>query len=224
MRNFVLVSVYPKYIESCVENSILHRAIEKNIIKITNVDLRDFSINGKIDDTPYGGGPGMVLMPGPVVEAYKYSYNNFCMNGKTKTLVMSPRGKRLTKNRIKSMSKYDNILIVSGHYEGIDQRAIDIINAEEIRVCDCILSNGCLAAMVVIDAISRYIPGVLGNYDSIKKETFDSKDYVQHDLYTKPREYENLLVPSVLLSGNHSDIVAWQKKSSISKLKYKNKK
>lgn len=201
--------MYPKYIDSCVAYSIIGRAKEKGIIDIINLDLRDFCAdNIRVDDTPFGGGAGMVIRPDVVVNAVAHART--IAGDDSLVIFMSPRGKQLSDIGCMNLANSgSNIIIVSGHYEGVDQRAILLTDGIEVAVGDSIVSNGCLTAMYLIDGVSRYIEGVLGNLDSLKNET-NSSTGKQYDLYTKPREYKGISVPSVLLSGNHKEIDKWK--------------
>ena len=210
MKTFVLISMYPRYIESCISTSIIGRAIASGFINIENLDLKDFDEKRRVDDIPFGGGPGMVIRASPVLKAI----------AKAKTIVgedsivlfMSPRGKQLEDADCCAFAEDErNIIIISGHYEGIDQRAIEISNGIEIAIGHSIVSNGCVCAIYLIDAVSRYVNGVLGNSESLKDET-NSDSGSQHDLYTRPREFLGKKVPDILFSGNHKEIETWKNK------------
>ena len=189
--------------------SILGRAINNNIIKINTINIRDFSEDKhkKVDDTPYGGGAGMVIRADVV-------YNAYCsIKAPGKVIYMSPRGKRLSNSIIKDVVKEKNITILCGHYEGIDERVIEEIVDEEISIGDYVLTGGELPAMVFIDAISRYIDGVI-NKQSVEEESF-SNGLLEYPQYTRPEIFLNKKVPEVLLSGHHRNIEDWRRKESL---------
>ena len=189
--------------------SILGRAINNDIIKINTINIRDFSEDKhkKVDDTPYGGGAGMVIRADVV-------YNAYCsIKAPGKVIYMSPRGKRLSNSIIKDVVKEKNITILCGHYEGIDERVIEEIVDEEISIGDYVLTGGELPAMVFIDAISRYIDGVI-NKQSVEEESF-SNGLLEYPQYTRPEIFLNKKVPEVLLSGHHRNIEDWRRKESL---------
>lgn len=215
MIKYFLISTYPKYIDSCIENSILRRGVDKGLIYIENIDLKDFVSSGRIDDRPFGGGAGMVLRPDPIVNAVNYCLEKL-KNKKVKILFTSPRGKNFTAAKSKKYSKYDALIIIAGHYEGFDQRALEIVKGEEIKVGSSIVTNGCIIGLYIIDSVSRQVKGFLGNEESIEGETFSKSGFIQAPCYTRPREFMGLSVPDVLLLGNHKAIEKW-------KLNYNNK-
>ena len=206
---FDVLTLFPEMFE-ITKQSILGKAQEKNLIKINTINIRDFSNNKhkKVDDTPYGGGAGMVIMPDVVYRAYKSVYKP-----KAKVVYMSPQGKTLNQNKVVELSKQKHIIILCGHYEGIDQRVLDKIVDEEISIGDYVLTGGELPAMVLIDSVSRYIENVL-TPDSIKEETF-SQGLLEYPQYTRPEIFENEKVPEVLLSGHHKNIEDWRKEQSL---------
>lgn len=209
MKKFALISLYPKYIDSAVSSSILGRACENNLISILSIDLKNFAPSmNRVDDHPFGGGSGMVIRADVVVDAVNYA-KEIC--GENSIVVfVSPRGEQFDHIMAKDMSKDErNIIFVSGHYEGIDQRAIQITNGVEFSVGYAIVTTGCIPSLYMIDAISRYVPGTLGNPESLEGET-NYLDGIQCDLYTKPREYRGIKVPDVLLSGHHANIEKWK--------------
>ncbi len=210
-----VLTLFPEMFEAVTGSSILKRAAEKGIIDIRTTDIRDFSRDkhNKADDYPFGGGGGMVISADPIFGAMK------AVNaaGK-KTVYMSPRGNILDAGKIKELSKIEELVILCGHYEGVDQRVLEYWNVEEISIGDYILTGGELPAMVLIDSVARLLPGVLGNENS----AFDESVYsglLEHDQYTKPREYEGMAVPEVLLSGNHELIRLWKFRNSLEKTK-----
>ncbi len=194
-----------------VQTSMLGRAEEKGILEIRLTDIRDFSNNKhkKTDDYPFGGGGGMVMMPDPIFGAMEH------IGARGKKLVyMSPRGKVLDEDKVKELSQLEELVILCGHYEGVDQRVLDYWDAEEISIGDYVLTGGELPAMVLIDAVARLLPGVLGNEHSAMEESVYS-GLLEYPQYTQPREYEGLQVPEVLYGGNHKLIEEWKFRQSL---------
>ena len=198
-------------------SSILGRAGEKGILDFNIINIRDFSRDkhNKADDTPYGGGVGMVMFCQPIFDALR----SIKAEGK-KIIYMSPRGKVLDRSKIEELARFDEMVILCGHYEGVDQRVLDYWNMEEVSIGDYILTGGELAAMVMIDAVSRFVPDVLGTRESATEESIYS-GLLEYDQYTKPREYEGLEVPEVLFNGNHKLIHLWQYRNSLEQTKEK---
>lgn len=206
---FDVLTLFPEMFEA-INYSILGKAQEKDLIKVNITNIRDFSENKhkKVDDTPYGGGAGMVMMPDVVYRAYKSVYTP-----KAKVIYMSPQGKKLDQSKVEELSKNEHLIILCGHYEGIDQRILDKIVDEEISIGDYVLTGGELPAMVLIDSVSRYVEGVLKG-DSIKEESF-SQGLLEYPQYTRPEIFENEKVPEVLLSGHHENIEKWRKEKAL---------
>ncbi len=209
------------------ESSILGRAGEKGILDINLINIRDFSKDkhNKADDYPFGGGVGMVMLPQPAFDALRSLKTGISAGDsaretasksapKTKMIYMSPRGKILDREKIEELAGLEEMTILCGHYEGVDQRIIDEWDMEEISIGDYILTGGELAAMVLVDSVSRFIPDVLGTKESATEESVYS-GLLEYDQYTKPREYEGLTVPEVLVSGNHKLIHLWQYENSL---------
>ena len=212
---FDVLTLFPEMFEPLNE-SIIGRAKEKGLININLINIRDFSKNKhkKVDDTPYGGGAGMVMMPDVVYDAYK------SLNPKdAKVIYMSPQGQKLNQKKVVELSKEKHIILLCGHYEGIDQRVIDEIVDEEISIGDYVLTGGELPAMIVIDSVSRYIDGVLRD-DSTKEESF-SEGLLEYPQYTRPEVFNGKQVPEVLLSGHHENIDKWRREQSLKNTKKK---
>ena len=205
-----ILTLFPEMFTAVTESSILGKAGEKGILDINLINIRDFSKDkhNKADDYPFGGGVGMVMMAQPVFDAIKHT------GASGKMIYMSPRGKILDRTKIEELAELGEITILCGHYEGVDQRIIDEWDMEEISIGDYILTGGELAAMVLIDSVSRFIPNVLGTKESATEESVYS-GLLEYDQYTKPREYEGLCVPEVLLNGNHKLIHLWQYENSL---------
>ena len=186
------------------------KAKEKHLIEVNLINIRDFSKNKhkKVDDTPYGGGAGMVMMPDVVYDAYSSIEDK-----NAKVIYLSPQGKVLNQDKVKELSNEDHLILLCGHYEGIDQRVLDEIVDEEISIGDYVLTGGELPAMVLIDSVSRYVEGVL-NEESIKEESFSNK-LLEYPQYTRPEEFRGKRVPEVLISGHHENIKKWREEKSL---------
>lgn len=208
---FEVLTLFPEMFEA-LKIGILGKAQESGKIVINVTNIRDYTLDkhGKVDDTPFGGGAGMVMSPAPIVSAIRAVDPEH----KLKRIYMSPKGKTLTQNGVKEMALEEGVLLLCGSYEGIDQRAIDLEIDEELSIGDYVLTSGELPAMVVINCISRYIDGVLHSSDSVIEESF-SENLLEYPQYTKPRIYEGLAVPDVLVSGNHGEINKWRKEQSL---------
>ena len=211
--NINILTIFPEIFD-VLNSGVLSKAIKNKIISFDTLDIRKNASNkhNHIDSKPYGGGEGMVMNAEPIVKTLK----QIDQKKLGKVLFMSPQGERLNQNKVISLSKLKNITIICGRYEGIDQRVIDKYVDEEISVGDFILSGGEYAAICLIDAISRHIPGTLGNKDSYLKDTF-SNGLLKGDVYAKPENFDSMLVPEVLLSGNHQKIEQWRKENSLLK-------
>ncbi len=194
-----------------LKESVIGRAVKAEKVEIRVTDIRDYTLDKhkKCDDYTFGGGAGMVLMPQPVASAIEA----IDPEHKARRIYMSPKGKTFTQKMVPELLSYERLLLLCGHYEGVDQRIIDLYIDEEISIGDYVLTGGELPAMVVTDAVCRYIDGVLSN-DSLTDETFTG-DTLEYPQYTRPREFMGLTVPEVLLSGNHAEIDKWRKKESL---------
>ena len=193
-----------------LQTSLIGRAQDKNLVDINVVDFREYSNekHKKVDDYPYGGGAGMLIQAQPIYDAVMaYKKNN------TKVLYMSPKGKVLNQAMVSELTKEEHLILLCGHYEGIDQRAIDLCVDEEISIGDYVLTGGELPAMVLVDSILRYVPDVLHSGDSVVDESH-SDGLLEYPQYTHPRNFQGLEVPEVLLSGNHAKIAEWRQKES----------
>ena len=212
---FSILTLFPEMFDT-LNQSIIGRAKEKELIDIELINIRNFSKDKhkKVDDTPYGGGAGMVMRPDVVYDAYKSIGDE-----NAKVIYMSPQGKQLNQEKVKELSKQEHLILLCGHYEGIDQRVIDEIVDEEISIGDYVLTGGELPAMVLIDSVSRYIDGVLNN-ESIKEESF-SDGLLEYQQYTRPEIFMDRNVPEILKSGHHENIDKWRKKMSLEITKIK---
>ena len=206
-----VLTLFPEMFRPVMESSMLGRAVAGGVLEIDTTDIRDFSHDkhNKADDYPFGGGGGMVMMADPIFGAME------SVGAENKKVIyMSPRGKILDREKIEELSGLSEMVILCGHYEGVDQRALDYWNAEEISIGDYVLTGGELPAMVLIDSVARLLPGVLGNENSALDESVYS-GLLEHPQYTKPREYRGLNVPEVLTSGNHQLIDLWRLEHSL---------
>lgn len=206
---FNVLTLFPEMF-SALDESIVGRGKEKGLIDINLINIRDFSKDKhkKVDDTPYGGGAGMVMKSDVIYDAYCSVKSN-----NTKVIYMSPQGKTLNQQIVQNLAKEENIILLCGHYEGIDQRVIDEIVDEEISIGDYVLTGGELPAMVLIDSVSRYVKGVLKE-DSIQEESF-TNGLLEYPQYTRPEKFLGKCVPEVLISGHHENIKKWRKKQEI---------
>lgn len=206
---FDVLTLFPEMFTS-LEQSIIGRAANKNLIEINLINIRDFSKDKhkKVDDTPYGGGAGMVMKPDVVYDSFASVKSE-----EAKVIYMSPKGKTLNQEKVKQLSKEQHFIILCGHYEGIDQRVLDEIVDEEISIGDYVLTGGEIPAMVLIDSVSRYVEGVL-NEESTSEESF-SNGLLEYPQYTRPEEFRGKKVPEVLISGHHENIKKWREEKSI---------
>ena len=206
---FDVLTLFPEMFNS-IKQSIIGKAIEKDLIDINLVNIRDFSKDKhkKVDDTPYGGGAGMVIRPDIVYDAYLSVKDE-----NAKVIYMSPQGTVLNQKKVVSLSKEKHLILLCGHYEGIDQRVLDEIVDEEISIGDYVLTGGELPAMVLIDSVSRYVEGVISS-ESTSEESF-SNNLLEYPQYTRPEVFNGEKVPDVLLSGHHENIRTWRKEKSL---------
>ncbi len=211
---FDVLTLFPEMF-NILNESIIGRAKEKGLINVNLINIRDFSKNKhkKVDDTPYGGGAGMVIQPDVVYDAYKSVITNNEKSEKTRVIYMSPQGKKLDQQKVEELSKQEHLILLCGHYEGIDQRVLDSIVDEEISIGDYVLTGGELPAMVLIDSVSRYVEGVLKD-GSTTEESF-SQGLLEYPQYTRPEVFEGQQVPEVLRSGNHQMIEKWRREQSL---------
>lgn len=206
---FDILTLFPEMFAP-LEQSIIGRAVENNRIEINLTNIRDFSKDKhkKVDDTPYGGGKGMVIRPDVVYDAYESVKDE-----DAKVIYMSPKGKVLNQEKVKALSKENHLIILCGHYEGIDQRVLDEIADEEISIGDYVLTGGEIPAMVLVDSVSRYVEGVLSE-GSTSEESF-SDGLLEYPQYTRPEEFRGKKVPEVLISGHHENIKKWREEKSL---------
>ena len=196
-----------------LKTSILERARKKNLIEIETINIRDFSKNNynQVDDTPYGGGAGMVMMPDIVADSIKFAKTKV---PDAKVIYLSPQGKVLNQEKVINLSKEQDLILLCGHYEGIDERVIKKYVDEEISIGDYVLTGGEIPAMCLIDSVSRYVAGVLSE-DSISEESFSESKLLEYPQYTKPYDFEGEKVPEILISGNHQKIDEWRQNQRL---------
>ena len=213
-----IITLFPSMYEGFVSESIIKRAIEKNVVSVELIDMRDYSLNKHrhVDDTPYGGGAGMVLAPQPYVDAYE----GINKGANSITIMMTPQGEPFTHEISKELAQYDQVIILCGHYEGFDERIREIIKPREISIGDFVLTGGELPALCIIDSVSRNIDGTLGKIESAHDDSF-ADGLLEYPQYTKPREYKGLKVPEVLLNGNHKLIEEFRMEQKIARTKLK---
>ncbi len=212
--NFHILTLFPEMVIGGLGVSITGRAMEKGVITVNAVNIRDYSKDKHrhVDDAPYGGGAGMVMQPGPVVDAYE----DLCgrLLKRPRVIYMTPQGKVFNQKIAQELAKEEDLVFLCGHYEGIDERALELICTDFLSVGDYVLTGGELPAMVMIDCISRLIPGVLNNEVSAEVESFH-ENLLEYPQYTRPEIYREMPVPPVLLSGHHKNIQEWRRQQSI---------
>ena len=231
--NYYVMTLFPDMIMSGLDTSIIGKAKEKGLLSLNAIDIREFTTDKHrhVDDYPYGGGAGMVMQAQPVYDCYKHviesieekrkqqqttvaEVENGVKSGKTRVIFMTPTGKTFNQDMAKELAEEENLVFLCGHYEGIDKRVLDRIVTDEVSIGDFVLTGGELPAMVMIDAISRHIPGVLNNDISAETETF-TDNLLEYPQYTRPEIWEGEKVPEVLLSGHHANIEKWRREQSL---------
>ena len=218
---FDILTLFPDLFNGYLEQSILKRAIDANLVDIRRHNIRDWARGPQrqLDDRPFGGGPGMVLMPEPVVECVEAVQK---LDRPGHLVLLSPQGKRLDQALVEKLARHPRLVLLCGRYEGFDQRIVDILEPEEISIGDYVLSGGEVAAMVVIDAVVRLVPGVLGDEDSSRFDSFSGHPrLLEHAQYTRPRVFRGREVPEVLLSGDHEAVARWRNEDSLRRTRSK---
>ncbi len=212
--NFYVMTLFPEMIRQGVNTSITGRAIERGHIRVSAVDIRDYSTDKyrHVDDYPYGGGAGMVMQPGPIYDCYEDIVKN--MDKRPRVIYMTPQGQVFSQNIAQELSKEENLIFLCGHYEGVDERILEEIVTDQLSIGDYVLTGGELPAMVMINAISRLVPGVLSNETSAQYESFQD-GLLEYPQYTRPEEFHGKKVPQVLLSGHHANIEKWRREKSL---------
>lgn len=210
-----ILSIFPEMFDSPFGHSIIKRARKAGILKINITNPRDFTYDKHriVDDYPFGGGAGMVMKPEPIFRAVE-SIVNQSMVQKRRIIMMCPSGKRLDQNKVRELAEYEQLILICGHYEGIDARVQEYLVDETISIGDYVLTGGELPAMIVVDAVARMLPGVLGSSESAPQDSFYD-GLLEYPQYTRPREYNGMVVPEILLSGDHAKINRWRQKQSL---------
>lgn len=215
--NFDIMTLFPELVESILAESIIGRAQKNGYVNVTAHNIRDYSSDHRrrVDDTPYGGGMGMLISPQPVCDCYDAIVEGFPADERRLVIYMSPKGSVLTQRKAYELSReYDRLIILCGHYEGIDQRAIDEIVDEEISIGDYVLTGGELPACILVDCVSRMVENVLSNPECYENESISS-GMLEYPQYTRPVEFRGKRVPDILQSGNHAEIERWRFKSAL---------
>ncbi|MBR1756068.1 MAG: tRNA (guanosine(37)-N1)-methyltransferase TrmD [Alphaproteobacteria bacterium] len=205
-----ILTIFPEIFPGFLGTSLTGRALKENIWSLDAVNIRDYAFDkhGSVDDTPCGGGAGMIMRPDVLGAAIEHQHNG------EKIIYMSPKGKPLTQAKVRELSKLDELMIICGRFEGIDERVLEEYDIEEISIGDYILTGGEQAAMIMLDAIVRLLPGVLGNAASIENESFETQ-LLEYPQYTRPIEWKGRKVPEILLSGHHENVAKWQKEQAL---------
>jgi tRNA (guanine37-N1)-methyltransferase len=219
---FDVLTLFPEIFSGYLTQSLLNLAIERSLVSVHLHNIRDWAKNKhqSVDDRPFGGGPGMVIMPGPAVEAVEAVQKLEPSPGRV--VMLTPQGRPLDQRLVEELAEHRRLLLLCGRYEGFDQRVNDILQPEEISIGDFVINGGEVAAMVVIDAVIRLVPGVLGDEDSGRYDSFSTGNrLLEFAQYTRPREYRGLEVPEVLLSGDHQEIAKWREQSTMERTRQK---
>ena len=213
-----VLTLFPPMFESLLSHSILKRAQEASLVEIALTDIRDFAADSyrKVDDKPYGGGPGMVMMPGPVFDCFEHVRK--LSSEKGRVILLTPQGQKFDQKKAAELSTESRLVLIAGKYEGFDERIRIGLGAEQISIGDYVLNGGELAAMVIIDAVVRLLPGALGDEDSPKDDSF-SDGLLEYPQYTRPEVFRDMKVPDILLSGDHAKIAQWRKQQALERTK-----
>jgi tRNA (guanine37-N1)-methyltransferase len=210
---FDVITIFPRMVQAGLAEGVVSRGIEQQRLDVAIHDLREFTTDRHrtVDDMPYGGGPGMVMKVEPLVKAVEFVRSS---RGNGTVVLMSPQGRRFTQDEAIRLSRLEHLVLVCGRYEGMDDRVAAIVNAEELSIGDYVLSGGELAALVIIDAVSRLVPGVVGDAESVVQESF-AGSLLDFPHYTRPLEFRGARVPDVLVSGHHAEVKRWRRKAAL---------
>ena len=209
-----ILTLFPQIFESPLNCSILKRAQDNGLVEIVLTDIRDFSTDNyrKVDDKPYGGGPGMVMMPGPVFDCFEHVRGLSATEGRV--ILMTPQGQKSDQTKALELSEENRLILIAGKYEGFDERIRSGLGAEQISIGDYVLNGGELPALVIVDAVVRLLDGALGDEDSAKDDSF-SEGLLEYPQYTRPEVFRGMKVPEILLSGDHAKIAAWRRQQAL---------
>lgn len=216
--NFYIMTLFPDMVMQGLTTSITGRAMQKKLIQIEAVNIRDYTTekHGQVDDYPYGGGAGMVMQAEPIYRTWKAITDR--IGKKPRVVYMTPQGSVFHQGMAQEFAKEEDLIILCGHYEGVDERILDLIVTDQVSIGDYVLTGGELPAMVMVDCISRLVPGVLNNQESAEFESFH-ENLLEYPQYTRPEEFMGMRVPEVLLSGHHARIDAWRQEQSVKRTK-----
>jgi tRNA (guanine37-N1)-methyltransferase len=211
---FEIVTIFPRMIEAGLAEGVVGRAVARGVIDVKVHDLRAFTVDRhrSVDDVPYGGGPGMVMKPEPLVKAVEHIVATTGRPGAV--ILLSPQGRRFTQVEAQRLRRLGSLVLICGRYEGIDERVRELVATEELSVGDFVVSGGELPALIVVDAVSRLVPGVVGDGQSVEQDSF-SRGLLDHPHYTRPPAYQGLQVPEVLLSGHHAQVERWRRTAAL---------
>lgn len=213
-----ILTLFPEMCDTVLRESIIGRARERGLVELNCHNIRDYTLDkhNRVDDTPYGGGMGMVMQTQPIYDCFQALCGE--VGRKPHFIYLSPQGKVLTQNRVRELAEYETLALLCGHYEGVDERVIEELVDEEISIGDYVLTGGELPALTMADCIARHLPGFLGNNESLSEESFEN-DLLEYPQYTRPPVFEGREVPPVLLSGNHKAIADWRHEQAVEKTK-----
>ncbi|MCA1727307.1 MAG: tRNA (guanosine(37)-N1)-methyltransferase TrmD [Actinobacteria bacterium] len=209
-----VLTLFPRIFEAPLEESLLGRAVAGGLVEVRLHDIRGFASDRhrQVDDYGFGGGPGMVLKPEPIVRAVEALEEE----GPKRVVLLSPAGRRLTQALVRELAKESWLVLICGRYEGVDERVVELLGAEEVSIGDFVLAGGEVAALAMLEAVVRLVPGVVGNEESVISESFEER-LLDHPHYTRPREFRGAAVPDVLLSGDHGRISRWRREAALEK-------
>jgi tRNA (guanine37-N1)-methyltransferase len=209
-----ILTLFPEMFASPLSHSIIQRAQEQGVVAIGITNIRDFATDKyrKVDDKPYGGGPGMVMMPGPLFDCFEYVERLAPSRGRV--ILLTPQGERFGQAKARQLAQEDRLILIAGRYEGFDERIRTGLGAEPVSIGDYVLNGGELAAMVIVDAVVRLLPGALGDEDSAKEDSF-SEGLLEYPQYTRPEVFRGMRVPEILLSGDHGKIAQWRRRQAL---------
>jgi tRNA (guanine37-N1)-methyltransferase len=209
-----IFTIFPDVFQSPLRESLLANAIEGGLLDVRVHDIREFATNRhrQVDDASFGGGPGMVMKPEPIFAAVESLGAD-----RGRTILLSPAGRRLDQRLVRELAREDRLVLICGRYEGVDERVVEGLPAEEVSIGDYVISGGELPALVLVEAVARLVPGVIGRAESHERDSFDEDGLLDHPHYTRPREFRGIGVPGVLLSGDHEEIGRWRREAALEK-------